>query len=102
MHRRVAHRRACRFVALGVDVTTTVMICPMTGTGITDADALPWLLDLATKQQSTGPAPGAPVYDEASQMTYLREPVYELAISSEAGVATKKADRETGEDQKGF
>jgi hypothetical protein len=65
-------------------------------------DEVPWLVELATTQQSTGPAPGAPVYDDASQMTYLREPVYELAINSDSGVATKKADRETGEDQKGF
>jgi hypothetical protein len=70
--------------------------------GSAATDVLPWLLDLATRQQSTGPAPGAPFYDEASQMTYLREPAYELAISSDEGVATKKADRETGEDQKGF
>jgi hypothetical protein len=35
-------------------------------------------------------------------MTYLREPVYELAITSDLGVGTKKAGRETGEDQKGF
>lgn len=74
----------------------------MTDTGSTDPDALPWLLDLATRQQSTGPAPGNPIYDQTSQMTYLREPAYELAISSNVGVATKKADRETGEDQKGF
>lgn len=74
----------------------------MTDRSIAKTDALPWILDLATKQQSSGSAPGAPVYDEASQMTYLREPVYQLAISSDVGVATKKADRETGEDQKGF
>jgi hypothetical protein len=62
----------------------------------------PWLLDLATRQESSGPAPGNPAYDDARQMTYLREPAYELAIDSDTGVATKKADRETGEDQKGF
>jgi hypothetical protein len=63
---------------------------------------LPWLLDLATKQRSTGDPPGSPVYDQARQMTYLREPIYELAISSDLAVGTKKADRETGEDQKGL
>jgi hypothetical protein len=68
----------------------------------TDSAPLPWLLDLATKQQSTGELPGNPVYDRARQMTYLREPVYELAISSDMAVGTKKADRETGEDQKGL
>jgi hypothetical protein len=68
----------------------------------TDPQTLPWLLDLATQQQTTGPAPGDPIYDDATQMTYVREPAYELAISSDVGVGTKKADRETGEDQKGF
>ncbi len=68
----------------------------------TDVQARPWLLDLATEQRSTGPAPGSPIYDDATQMTYLREPVHELAITSDLGVGTKKADRETGEDQKGF
>ena len=65
-------------------------------------NATPWLLDLAVRQRDSGPPPGSPVYDDASQMTYLREPVYEAAIDSAAGVVTKKADRETGEDQKGF
>jgi hypothetical protein len=69
---------------------------------VTDVQAQPWLLDLATRQQSTGSAPGNPVYDEAIQMTYVSEPVRELAITSQLGVGTKKADRETGEDQKGF
>jgi len=67
-----------------------------------DLGARPWILDLATRQQSTGPAPGDPVYDEATQMTYVRAPVRQLAITSSLGVGTKKADRETGEDQKGF
>lgn len=62
----------------------------------------PWLLDLAMTQANSGPAPGNPVYDDARQMTYLREPAYAPAIDSDTGVSTKKADRETGEDQKGF
>jgi hypothetical protein len=62
----------------------------------------PWLLDLAVTQDDSGAAPTDPVYDEARQMTYLREPAYSPAIDSEGGVSTKKADRETGEDQKGF
>lgn len=74
----------------------------MANTSSTDAAPLPWLLDLATRQESTGPDPGDPVYDPESQMTYLRVPSYELAIDSDASIGTKKADRETGEDQKGF
>jgi hypothetical protein len=35
-------------------------------------------------------------------MTYVQEPEYTPAIDSTSGVSTKKADRETGEDQKGF
>jgi hypothetical protein len=67
-----------------------------------DGDESPWLLDLATPQEDSGPLPGNPVYDDARQMTYLQEPSYEPAIDSTSGVTTKKADRETGEDQKGF
>ena len=66
------------------------------------ADESPWLLDLATPQEDSGPPRGNPVYDEARQMTYLQEPSFEPAIDSTNDVATKKADRETGEDQKGF
>jgi hypothetical protein len=68
----------------------------------TAAEDRPWLLDLAATQEDSGPDPGNPVYDDEAQMTYLREPAYELAIESERAVSTKKADRETGEDQKGF
>jgi hypothetical protein len=64
--------------------------------------AAPWLVELATAQRDTGPAPGNPVYDEVHQMTYLQEPYYRPAIESDGPVSTKKADRETGEDQKGF
>jgi hypothetical protein len=66
------------------------------------ADEPPWLLDLASVQADSGPHPGRPVYDDESQMTYLQEPAYELAIDAAGGIGTKKADRETGEDQKGF
>ncbi|MGO9956229.1 MAG: hypothetical protein ACLP50_09665 [Solirubrobacteraceae bacterium] len=62
----------------------------------------PWLLDLATTQGDSGPHPGQPVYDERRQMTYMQEPPYEPAIDSSLAGPTKKADRETGEDQKGF
>jgi hypothetical protein len=57
---------------------------------------------LATQQENHGPPQGNPVYDDARQMTYLQEPEYEPAIDSTIGLSTKKADRETGEDQKGF
>jgi hypothetical protein len=59
-------------------------------------------LDHALSQADSGPAPGRPVYDEDRQMTYLQEPSYAAAIDSLSGISTKKADRETGEDQKGF
>jgi hypothetical protein len=62
----------------------------------------PWLLDLAARQRDSGPDPGNPFYDEARQMTYLREPNHQAAIDAAKGISTKKADRETGEDQKGF
>ncbi len=62
----------------------------------------PWLLDLASTQRDTGPDPGNPVYDDEQQMTFLQEPHYTPAIESDGPVATKKADRETGEDQKGY
>lgn len=65
-------------------------------------DELPWLLDLATVQADSGPDPSRPVYDDKRQMTYVLEPIRELAIDSPLSVSTKKADRETGEDQKGF
>ncbi len=65
-------------------------------------DDAPWILDLATTQENSGPTPGNPVYNDDAQMTYLQEPAYEPAIDSASGVETKKADRETGEDQKGF
>jgi hypothetical protein len=64
--------------------------------------SLPWLLELAVVQRDTGRSPGNPAYDDAKQMTYLREPAYEAAIDVDGPVSTKKADRETGEDQKGF
>jgi hypothetical protein len=78
------------------------MIWLMSDRSVAEVEVLPWLLDLATRQPSTGPDQGSPAYDEATQMTYLHQPVRMLAIDSDAGVGTKKADRETGEDQKGF
>jgi len=67
-----------------------------------DSERRPWLLDLASTQTDSGPQAGNPVYDDANQMTYLQEPAFSPAIDSSSGVSTKKADRETGEDQKGF
>jgi hypothetical protein len=62
----------------------------------------PWLVDLATTQADSGPPPGSPVYDESRQMTYVQEPTRKAAIDSDTSLGTKKADRETGEDQKGL
>jgi hypothetical protein len=67
-----------------------------------DVRADPWLLGLATPQTASDPHAGNPVYDDARQMTFVREPRYELAIDAADGLSTKKADRETGEDQKGY
>lgn len=67
-----------------------------------DGGDAPWLLDLAVLQTDSGLDVGAPTYVESRQMTYMQEPVYEPAIDSLSAVTTKKADRETGEDQKGF
>lgn len=78
------------------------MIWPMIDRSVVEANELPWLLALATRQTSTGADPGSPAYDDVTQMTYLHQPSRVLAIESDAGIGTKKADRETGEDQKGF
>lgn len=61
----------------------------------------PWLLTLATRQveRTAGPSP---VYNELTQMSHLHIPGEPAAIDSERPPMTKKADRETGEDQKGF
>jgi len=61
----------------------------------------PWLLTLATRQveRTAGPSP---VYNELTQMSHLQIPGEPAAIDSEGAPTTKKADRETGEDQKGF
>lgn len=61
--------------------------------------ARPWLLDLATPQRgAVEPTPGAQ-YDDARQMTYLQQPRVPV-IDTDHTTVTKKADRETGEDQK--
>jgi hypothetical protein len=62
----------------------------------------PWLLSRASVQRESDPAPVTPHYDDARQMSYASETTDELAIDASFGVGTKKADRETGEDQKGF
>jgi hypothetical protein len=72
------------------------------GKKLRSAGDTPWLIDLASVQSDSGPHPGRPVYDDGDQMTYLQEPAYEPAIDAASGIGTKKADRETGEDQKGF
>ena len=74
----------------------------MTNPGGTYDRPVPWLVDLASRQANTGPDAGTALYDDATQMSYLREPELVLAIASDTSVGTKKADRETGEDQKGF
>jgi hypothetical protein len=61
----------------------------------------PWLLDLATRQEVAGDHPRQ-VYRESTQMTHLCLPGDPVAIDSERPPMTKKADRETGEDQKGY
>jgi len=63
--------------------------------------AVPWLLDLA-QAQDVRPPLAEQTYDAALQMTYLQEPGYPAAIDAADPTSTKKADRETGEDQKGF
>ena len=61
----------------------------------------PWLLTLATRQVERT-AGLSPVYNESTQMSHLRILGEPVAIDSERAPTTKKADRETGEDQKGF
>jgi hypothetical protein len=63
--------------------------------------ATPWLVELATVQRNTGPHPGGAFYDEHAQMTYLRVS-NSPAIADRRPPESKKADLETGEDQKGF
>jgi hypothetical protein len=60
----------------------------------------PWLLELATRQEVAGDHPRQ-VYRESTQMIHLCLPGDPAAIDSERSPMTKKADRETGEDQKG-
>ncbi len=61
----------------------------------------PWLLELATRQEVAGDHPRQ-VYRESTQMVHLCLPGDPAAIDSERSPMTKKADRETGEDQKGY
>lgn len=61
----------------------------------------PWLLALATRQTEIAAGPSQ-VYNESTQMSHLRALGEPAAIDSERPPTTKKADRETGEDQKGF
>jgi hypothetical protein len=69
-----------------------------TGQASTDR---PWLLTLATRQLERAAGPSQ-VYSESTQMAHLRVPGEPVAIDSGRPPTTKKADRETGEDQKGF
>jgi hypothetical protein len=64
-----------------------------------DHSERPWLLDLATPQRGDVEPVLGVAYDETSQMTRLQEPDMALIDTAHAG-QTKKADRETGEDQK--
>lgn len=67
----------------------------------TDNDSRPWLLDLATPQRGRGDSAGdAQVYDDDLQMAVRLEEPHILAIDSANPPQTKKADIETGEDQK--
>lgn len=59
----------------------------------------PWLLDLATEQRG-GSEPVEGVYDEASQMRVLPELGMMAVVKSGMARMSKKADRESGEDQK--
>lgn len=61
----------------------------------------PWLLELATRQEVAGDHPRQ-IYRESTQMIHLCLPGDPVAIDSERSPMTKKADRETGEDQKGY
>ena len=61
----------------------------------------PWLLTLATRQLERAAGPSL-IYSESTQMSHLRAPGEPVAIDSGRPPTTKKADRETGEDQKGF
>jgi hypothetical protein len=61
----------------------------------------PWLLDLATPQRGHVPTIDGAMYDDARQMTVLQEPNIPV-IDAGLSAPTKKADREVGEDQKGW
>ena len=61
----------------------------------------PWLLDLATIQRGDVPTVDGAAYDESRQMTTLQEPDIPV-IDAGLPAPTKKADREVGEDQKGW
>jgi hypothetical protein len=59
----------------------------------------PWLLDLATKQRGgIGRIEG--VYDRKRQMRVFPGPAARPVFACDAMAMTKKADRESGEDQK--
>jgi hypothetical protein len=68
---------------------------------VPESQRIPWLLDLAQLQNVRSPRIEQ-VYDAARQMTHLRAPGYPAAIDAADPPTTKKADRETGEDQKGY
>jgi hypothetical protein len=63
-----------------------------------DRSTRPWLLDLATEQRGGAPSFEGIRYDDEQQLS-LQEPDMRL-IDITGGAPTKKADRETGEDQK--
>jgi hypothetical protein len=66
-----------------------------------DDDERPWLLDLGTEQRGAEPIMDGAVYDEDRQLTILQEPGVPI-IDTGQSAPTKKADREAGEDQKGW
>jgi hypothetical protein len=61
----------------------------------------PWLLQLGTRQEERG-GEIVQIYRDSRQMTYIFDRDELPAIDSAVAPATKKADRETGEDEKGF
>lgn len=63
-----------------------------------DEKTRPWLLDLATQQVGGAPSFGDVRYDDVQQVSLQGQDARVIDVSG--GAQTKKADRETGEDQK--
>jgi hypothetical protein len=63
-----------------------------------DRTIRPWLVDLATEQRGGAPSFEGIRYDDERQLSL--HPSGTRLIEVSGGAPTKKADRETGEDQK--